>query len=607
MRNMCKLLCVLLTSFISQIAYSYSFRANGIYYTINGSSVSVTSGEVKYSGSIVIPSSVSNGGNNYIVSSIGSDAFSQCGSLTSVSIPHSVTSIGSGAFYRCAGLPSLTIPNSVKTIEENAFSRCTGLTSISIPNSVTIIEDGVFYMCSGLNKVTLPNGVTSIGDDVFNGCSNLTSISIPNTVSAIGVNVFKDCTSLSSASISTRMNTIGDDMFSGCSSLTSISIPSSVTKIGSSAFYKCSSLNSITISDNVTTIGENCFSRCSSLTTLKLPNRLTTIEDGLFYECSNLASVSIPTSVTSIGDDVFMGCSNLKSISIPSGVKTIGKNAFSGCNFDYISIMSTVNPVNGSTFDNCKMSALVWAPNVVVPTTAVNSSTGSNFLLYVKNASYAPSSVRNVVINGTAPTITLSDDGGKFYCPESFKAQKISYTHQYSMETGGTGKGWESIALPFDVQKISHATKGEMTPFANYSNSTNKKPFWLYSFSGNGFVKATSIQANKPYIIAMPNQSDYNKEYILTGDVSFSSENVTVSVTSDYGGTFVPTYAPLSKSASISVLNISNRFVRETGGYEAGSRFISNLRDVRPFEGYLKGISSTRSVDDMIGEDYNEE
>jgi len=40
--------------------------------------------------------------------------------------------------------------------------------------------------------------------------------------------------------------------------------------------------------------------------------------------------------------------------------------------------------------------------------------------------------------------------------------------------------------------------------------------------------------------------------------------------------------------------------VNETGGFDAGSRFISNLRDVRPFECYLKGSGSTRSVDDMI-------
>jgi len=42
--------------------------------------------------------------------------------------------------------------------------------------------------------------------------------------------------------------------------------------------------------------------------------------------------------------------------------------------------------------------------------------------------------------------------------------------------------------------------------------------------------------------------------------------------------------------------------VNETGGFDAGSRFISNLRDVRPFECYLKGSGSTRSVDDMIVE-----
>ena len=37
----------------------------------------------------------------YSVTSIGDNAFVDCSSLTSVTIPNSVTSIGEGAFYDC--------------------------------------------------------------------------------------------------------------------------------------------------------------------------------------------------------------------------------------------------------------------------------------------------------------------------------------------------------------------------------------------------------------------------------------------------------------------------------------------------------------------------
>ena len=60
-----------------------------------------------YSGDIVIPSSVEYKGNQYPVTSIGSSAFSECSSLTSITIPSSVTSIGDYAFYDCDNLQTV--------------------------------------------------------------------------------------------------------------------------------------------------------------------------------------------------------------------------------------------------------------------------------------------------------------------------------------------------------------------------------------------------------------------------------------------------------------------------------------------------------------------
>ncbi len=64
------------------------------------------------------------------MTSIGSEAFSACISLTSIEIPEGVTSIENGTFYRCEGLTSITIPDSVKWIWAEAFLNCRSLTSV---------------------------------------------------------------------------------------------------------------------------------------------------------------------------------------------------------------------------------------------------------------------------------------------------------------------------------------------------------------------------------------------------------------------------------------------------------------------------------------------
>ena len=159
---------------------------------------------------------------------------------TSFTIPETVTSIGSNAFNGCSSLTSVTIPESVTSIGSNAFNGCSGLTSVTIPDGVTSIEYCAFLLCSRLTSVTIPEGVISIGGRAFWFCSSLTSITIPESVTSIGY-----------------------DAFYHCSSLTSITIPESVTSIGSSAFAYCSGLTSITIPEAVTEIGEQAFSGCS--------------------------------------------------------------------------------------------------------------------------------------------------------------------------------------------------------------------------------------------------------------------------------------------------------------------------------------------------------
>ncbi len=181
------------------------------------------------------------------LTSIGTDAFSYCRSLTSIEIPSSVTSIRDSAFRNCSSLTSIKIPSSVTSIGGSAFSGCSSLTSIEIPSSVTSIGSYAFSSCSSLTSIEIPSSVTSIGESAFSDCSSLTSIEIPSSVTSIGARTFSNCSSLTSIEIPSSVTSIGNSAFSDCSSLTSIEIPSSVTSIGNYAFSNCSKLSTITV------------------------------------------------------------------------------------------------------------------------------------------------------------------------------------------------------------------------------------------------------------------------------------------------------------------------------------------------------------------------
>ena len=265
------------------------------------------------------------------VTSIGDQAFYNCTSLTSVTIPDSVTSIGDRAFRCCISLTSVTIPDSVTSIGEEAFYGCWDLTRLTIPGSVTSIDESAFSYCTSLTSVTIPDSVTSIGDSAFYGCESLTSVTIPDSVTSIGSCAFYGCASLTSVTIPDSVTSIGGSAFYGCTSLTSVTIPDSVTSIGGSAFYNCKSLTSVTISGSVTSIGWSAFYGCASLTSVTIPDSVTSIGGSAFYGCTSLTSVTIPNSVTSIGDQAFYNCTSLTSVTIPDSVTSIGNCAFASC------------------------------------------------------------------------------------------------------------------------------------------------------------------------------------------------------------------------------------------------------------------------------------
>ena len=340
----CLLLCVVLAGNV--FAYDFSSVAPSgqtLYYSFITGGVCVSSPGVI--GNLTIPSSVSYGGNTYMVTSICESAFLGSAGLTSVTIPNSVTSIGNYAFYQCSGLTSVSIPNSVTSIGEAAFLGCSGLTgTLTIPNSVTSIGSSAFGGCSGVTYVDFTGTIAQwCGIDFGDYNSNptryshvlsingspLTNLVIPEGVTNIGNYAFYHCSGLTSVSIPNSVTNIGNYAFYQCSGLTSVSIPNSVTNIGNYAFYQCSYLTSVSIPNSVTSIGNYAFYQCSGLTSVTTGNSVTSIGQYAFYGCTGVASVTIGNSVTSIGGEAFHNCSSLTEIHSDANIAPLlGTNCF---------------------------------------------------------------------------------------------------------------------------------------------------------------------------------------------------------------------------------------------------------------------------------------
>ena len=230
------LFSLILSVVFSTSASAYDVKIDGIYYNLNseGKTAEVTvNWNDRYSGEVVIPSSITVEGKEYTVKSIGNEAFYKCSGLTSVDIPNSVTSIGDYAFGGYTGLTSINIPNSVTSIGDCALFGCSGLKDViivnnmfvhlpetysghySIPENISQIIGGAFYNCKGLTSVTIPNSVTSIGDYTFYNCSGLTSVTIPNSVKSIEYGAFKSCSNLENVyCYAEKFSSIDNDIFS---------------------------------------------------------------------------------------------------------------------------------------------------------------------------------------------------------------------------------------------------------------------------------------------------------------------------------------------------------------------------------------------------------
>lgn len=185
-----------------------------------------------------------------------------------------VMTVGLEAFFNCTTLTSITLPQCVRFIGKNAFKACP-LKEMTIPASVEHIGDCAFYFCEELRDVHFDGDkVRSIGNSTFYHCVSLRSINIPDGVESIGNRAFSYCETLEDPILPSALTTIGDYAFLNCCNIRNVEIPRNVTSLGQRPFNGCISLTRVvcrpTIPPSINPAYAP-FAMCSSLKNIYVP------------------------------------------------------------------------------------------------------------------------------------------------------------------------------------------------------------------------------------------------------------------------------------------------------------------------------------------------
>lgn len=468
------------------------------------------------SGTLTIPSTVTDNGVTYTVTEIGILAFGTGSSgddagikLTKIIIPETVTAIDESAFANLPTIKEINIPGSVKRISSDAFSGCRGLTKVTIGEGVEEIGSMAFGDCTSLASINLPSTIKTIENSAFSGMTSLASITIPSKVTTITNSLFKGDIGLKTVNLPDNLTTIESYAFDS-TGLTSVTLPSKVTQIGSGAFSGCASLESATIKGTATDIPSNLFLECENLTSVSFAGNISTIGAGAFKNCAKLSSLTLgtknmmsgnfefPNTLTSIGSSAFNGCNSINTIVMPSSItdmSKIGKDAFSRMSgLTKVTIGSGVKAVPGEKFEyNSKLSTIIIPSGVTsiadyafYDCTAVKNLTLPKSLTSISEYAFTEdeSVITLSAINyeGTATQYnTLKTNSASF---PWLKNTSITPTYNYDMSNiggGDTTVAVTGVTLNKTELTLTEGETSTLAPTIAPTNATNKSVSWTSS------------------------------------------------------------------------------------------------------------------------------
>ncbi len=324
-------------------------NGQGIVFTLDRrtytASVGTNSGDRNNSGyighgngQVLIPDTVSYGGQSYTVTYISKNAFSDNHQLRSIHLGASLRDVATGAFYDCSSFEEFIVDE-----DSESFLGKDGLLYDRDMVYLYVVPGGKLF-----NTYELPSSVMRIWTGAFQGCRNIRKVEINTGVEVIGDEAFRSAVGIQEIYISSDVIEIGNSAFKDCTGLTTLYIYEGVEKIGSSPFSGCTSLRTLTVPFLGTAPDQGgSLASMFNMNASIVPVRTVTVAGGTlvnkaFYNCIALNGVSLWEDLEAIPQECFRGCSGLRDLDLGAGggnglvvfgenIVSIGKHAFLEC------------------------------------------------------------------------------------------------------------------------------------------------------------------------------------------------------------------------------------------------------------------------------------
>ena len=378
---------------LSCAACAETNQSNGAFYYVLEADGTVTVEQyVGEDTSVTIPDTLSGAP----VRRLSAYAFSNRGSMVSITLPDGIESIPWGCFSYCpaqiftgidgstakalsmsgysfsvSGYPNASLRYTfdgitVKDLEISA--RSTGIKSLEIPKKVTAIAPEGYKDCRELTQVYLPEGITGIGESAFEGCLMLEAVSLPESLVSIGDKAFRDCVKLQRLDLPDGLRSIprcsDEGPFENCpaSLYTNLMTSASLTVSRAGGHFVLAGFPNAalkyTFDGSGAVSGLEARRRNDAITEADIPNGVTAIASGGFYGCEALRRVYIPEGVAVIRANAFEGCASLTRVTLPDSLTSIESWAFKGCaslkEIELPDRLSSIAPGAGSwPFSDC--------------------------------------------------------------------------------------------------------------------------------------------------------------------------------------------------------------------------------------------------------------